>query len=148
MIKNLIIILVFVGLSSCGYNAIYSKNNQTKINVNQIKLEGEKIINRKIVSLLGLIEENSSHYNVEIHSKKILETAAKDKAGNTTIYSLTIVTDFFLLNKNEIVKKKSFTESFSFNNRVNNFDLFQYQQNVENNLTNKIAEQIIIFLNS
>ena len=38
-------------------------------------------------------------------------------------------------------------DSFTYNNNSNKFELAQYQKNIEKNLTNKIAEEIIVFLN-
>ena len=44
------------------------------------------------------------------------------------------------------MKEKTFKEDFSYNNMDNKFDLKIYQNDVENNLTKKIVDQIIIFL--
>ena len=39
-------------------------------------------------------------------------------------------------------RSKQFNRSFTYNDRDNKFDLLQYQKNVENNLINKITEEI------
>ena len=39
-------------------------------------------------------------------------------------------------------------KNVNFNSIKNKFDLLQYQKNIEENLINKIAEEIIIFINS
>ena len=49
--------------------------------------------------------------------------------------------------KNEIMRQKSFSKDFSYNNLDNKFDLTSYQDEVENNLVNKIIEELIIFIN-
>ena len=47
-----------------------------------------------------------------------------------------------------IFKKKKFEENFNYSKTGNNFDLLQYQNNIEINLIDKIRDKIIIFLNS
>ena len=48
---------------------------------------------------------------------------------------------------NRLIKTKAFSEDFTYNNIENKYDLSTYQNDVENNLINKIVEDIIIFLN-
>ena len=51
-----------------------------------------------------------------------------------------------ILNGDKIIKEKIFNENFSYNNKNNKFDLAKYQNEVKNNLVNKIIEQMIIYL--
>tara|TARA_B110000261_G_C12838963_1_gene259478 strand:+ start:334 stop:507 length:174 start_codon:yes stop_codon:yes gene_type:complete len=44
------------------------------------------------------------------------------------------------------VKTKEFSANFTYNNIDNKFNLSQYQKNIENNLTNKIIDEVKIFL--
>ena len=149
MKKKLILFLVFIGLTSCGYESIYTKNKQSKYNtVNKIILDGENRINRKIISILNFDNNKDSIYSVRIDSEKNNTIVAKDSAGNATIYNLQIKIKFSILRNQKIIKTKNFEDSFNYNKSDNNFDLFQYQQNIETNLIQKISEKIIIFLNS
>ena len=45
-----------------------------------------------------------------------------------------------------IIKKRTFTADFIYNNNPNKFDLFQYERNIEKNLINNLSEKIFIFL--
>ena len=153
IIKKFILILVFFAITNCGYSPIYSKKETLNISINKIELKGNKNVNRKIVSLANLVERNNKSYayNLTLDSNKKIETVARDKSGNTSIYKITIITEFYLKdpnNKNKIIKNKSFSSSFSYNSIRNKFDLLQYQKNIEENLINKIAEEITIFINS
>ena len=153
IIKKFILILVFFAITNCGYSPIYSKKETLNISINKIELKGNKNVNRKIVSLTNLVERNNKSYayNLTLDSNKKIETVARDKSGNTSIYKITIITEFYLKdpnNKNKIIKNKSFSSSFSYNSIANKFDLLQYQKNIEENLINKIAEEITIFINS
>jgi len=153
IIKKLTFILIFFLLANCGYEAIYLKKNISNISINKIILEGNKQINRKIITQANLSKNNNETYayDLTLISNKTIESTAKDNSGNTSVYKTTITVKFYLKdpnNQNQIFKEKDFTSSFSYNNMKNKFDLSQYQKNIENNLINKIAEEIIIFLSS
>ena len=44
-------------------------------------------------------------------------------------------------------KQKSFIQNFNYNNIENKIDLSSYQDDVEDNLVNKIVEDLILFIN-
>jgi len=153
IIKKFTFILILFLLANCGYEAIYSKKNISKISINKITLEGNKKINRKIITQANLSKNNNENYAYDLIliSNKTIESAAKDNSGNTSVYKTTITVKFYLKdpnNQNQIFKEKDFTSSFSYNNMKNKFDLSQYQKNIEDNIINKITEEIIIFLSS
>ena len=52
------------------------------------------------------------------------------------------------INKNGTKKIKIFNESFGYNTKSNKFDLKKYESNVQNNLTEKIIENIILYLST
>jgi hypothetical protein len=144
------LIIIFIFLTSCGYQAIYSQKDSLKINIKTINLEGDKKINRKILLLTNLKNQNSSSppYNLKLKSNKNIKVIARDNSGNATIYRTTISVIFSLEFENEIYKQKKFSSNISYNNMKNSFDLSQYQKTIEDNLINKIAEEIIIFINT
>ena len=149
MIKKITLIVLFLSLTSCGYQSIYSSNKQSDYkNINQIKMEGNKSLNRKILSLLNLNEKTDSIYDLKIKSDKNNFVEAKDKAGNPSVYNFQIKTEIYILKNKIIFKKKQFEENFNYSKTGNNFDLLQYQNNIEKNLIDKITDNIIIFLNS
>ena len=152
IIKKFIYILILLALTNCGYQPIYDKSKNINYSIEDIELEGNKKINRKIITFAKLKENNnqSYSYNISLNSNKKIEIVSKDKAGTASIFRTTISVNLSLKdpnNKNIIVKSKNFTSSFSYNNTKNKFDLKQYQKNIEENLIIKIAEEIIIFLN-
>ena len=150
-ISYLIIFLIMVG---CGYEPIYSKKDSYNVSVKNYILEGDKSINRKLISLLNLKENKNQQryvYNLNLISKSITEVSAKDSLGNTSIYKTTISVNFELKNlgnEGKIFKSKNFTASFSYNSMTNKFDLTQYQKTVETNLITTISEEITIYINS
>jgi len=148
MKKNIIILLLITTLTSCGYEPIYLKKNNLDLSIKDYELLGDKAINRKIVSLLNLKKSNKekSWYTLKLDSKKLIESVAKNKAGDTTIFKLTLNIELILSQNDKLVKEKNFITSFTYNNIKNKFDLLQYQKNIEKNLIDKISEEIIIFL--
>jgi len=149
MIKKIILIVIFFSLTNCGYQSIYSVNKQSNYNnINQIKMEGNKNLDRKIISLLNFNKKTNSIYNLKIISEKNNSIVAKDKAGNASIYNFQIKVEIYILKNQTTFKNKSFEENFNYSKTGNNFDLLQYQNNIEANLIDKITDKIIIFLNS
>ena len=54
---------------------------------------------------------------------------------------------FTIIKDGKISKEKTFRESFDYNNIENKYDLSTYQNDVEDNLIDKIVEDLIIFIN-
>jgi len=151
MIKKFSCTLILLLLTSCGYQTIYSDKKYTTTSINEIEIEGNKNISRKIVSLANLGKNSNQNYsyNLTLISNKKIEPVAKDKSGNISVYRTTINVELYLKDPNdqgEIIKQKIFNSSFIYNNIQNKFDLSQYQKNIEKNLIDKIAEEITIFL--
>ena len=148
MKKNIIILLLIATLTSCGYEPIYLKKNSLDLSIKEYELLGDKAINRKIVTLLNLKKSNkkNSWYTLKLDSRKLIESVAKDKAGDTTIFRLTLSIELILSEDDNLVKEKNFITSFTYNNTKNKFDLLQYQKTIEKNLIDKLSEEIIIFL--
>ena len=147
MKKIIFVFLLF--LTSCGYQPLYSGKNTSDFLFNKILLEGDKNINRKIISTLSFKEvPDNFDYDelIIISNKKIVETS-KNSKGQVTSYRTEINVEFKIVNNNEIMKQKNFSKDFSYNNLDNKFDLTSYQDDVENNLVNKIIEELIIFIN-
>jgi hypothetical protein len=109
---------------------------------------GDKNLDRKIISLLNFNKKTNSIYDLKIISEKTSSIVAKDKAGNASVYNFRIKVEIYILKNKIIFKKKKFEENFNYSKTGNNFDLLQYQNNIEINLIDKIRDKIIIFLNS
>ena len=51
-----------------------------------------------------------------------------------------------ILNNQKVIKERNFLKEFSYNNKENKFDLNEYQNRIENNLIDKLIEELIIFI--
>jgi len=150
MIKKIFFLVVVLCLSNCGYNPIYLKKIDTDLLIKDYQLVGDKNINRSIISYLN-IKNNSNRgakYNLTLNSTKLVETVAKDKMGNASVYKTTIRVKLLISEGDILFKTRTFTSDFIYNNSSNKFDFYQYQKNIDKNLINNLSEKILIFLTS
>ena len=148
MIKKKIFLILIIFLSNCGYNPIYLKKIDTEVLINSYQLIGDKNINKSIISYLGIKNNDNTNakYNLELNSTKLVEVVAKNKEGNTSVFKTTITVKLLISEGDSVIKERTFTSSFVYNNTSNKFDLFQYQKNIDKNLINSLSEKISIFL--
>ena len=150
MVKKIIIFLVFLSFTNCGYSPIHLKKNDTSFFIKDFKLEGNKKIGKKIINALNIkdtIDYKKKAYILIINSENKIDTLSKDRAGNITVYKTTVSVALEIKEDGKTIKIKKLSNNFTYNNLDNKFDLSQYQKNIEKNLTNKIIDEIKVFLN-
>ena len=76
-----------------------------------------------------------------------MEETSKNSKGQTESFRTIIMLTLEIKENNTIIKSKNFNENFSYNNMDNKYNLSIYQNEVENNLVNKIIEELILYLN-
>tara|TARA_Y100001980_G_C14379818_1_gene182185 strand:+ start:129 stop:590 length:462 start_codon:yes stop_codon:yes gene_type:complete len=145
-ISFLCFILIF--LNNCGYTPIYSKKSQN-FNINEINTFGKKNANKILISKLKIYKNNpdaNKSFNILINSKSSKTTISKDKKGNPTQFSMALDIDIKITDNfnNEI--KKTFSENSTYDNSENKFDLRKYEDNLIENMSEKIFSEIIILL--
>jgi hypothetical protein len=142
-----IFILLFL-LSACGYQPLYNIN-KSNFFFKDLELYGDKVINRKIISSLKIKENQKKDSTTTIiidSSKKITETS-KNSRGQPETYRTNVVIKLTIKDLEKVIKSKTFEEYFSYDNLDNKYDLLNYQNDIENNLVNKIIEDIILYIN-
>ena len=145
MIKKIFILFFFV--TACGYEPIYVNKNE--VFFKKITLVGDKQINRKIISSLSIKEkpQNLKDNQIILESSKIINTTSKDERGQPKTFRTNVMVKLIILENGIKLKEKIFSENFSYQNRDNKYDLFSYQDDVQNNLINKIIDNLTIFIN-
>ena len=145
--KKIFFILLF--LSSCGYQPLYTSQNQKNFAFEKVTLIGDKILNRRVISALNIKEKRDNNLIDEIilDTNKITRETSKDEKGQVASYRTIISLNLTIKNQDDILKTKIFTEDFSYNTMSNKFDLTEYQREIENNLINKIIDNLIIYMN-
>ena len=141
------ILIIFFFLASCGYQPLYIQKEE--LFFKKINLIGDKKINRKIISSSTIKKNTQSDSNNELileTNKDIIITSRNSKGQPATFKSL-IEVRFTIKEDGKILKQKIFNESFDYNNIENKYDLSVYQTDIEDNLINKIVDDLIIYMN-
>ena len=146
--SKFLLIFAFI-LTSCGYQPIYVNKSLNTLEFAEITINGDRDINRKIINSLSFKENefNDTLNNLLIESSyKTIETSRNSK-GQVQSYRSIITVQLIINNNKETVLNKNFLKDFSYANKDNKFELVQYQNDIKNNLINKIIEDIILFIN-
>ena len=146
--KKILLILFFI-VTACGYEPLYKTNNEIdKINISDIEISGDITLGKKILSKLPvkIIKDKSLNKLILDSNKNIIETS-RNSQGHIASYRTTVIVKLSLLdNKNNLIKERTISKDFLYNTIENKFKLKEYQIEVENNLINKIIEDINIYL--
>ena len=141
------ILIIFFFLASCGYQPLYIQKEQ--FSFKKINLIGDKRINRKIISssTINKNTKNDSNNELILETNKNIITTSRNSKGQPATFKSLIEVKFTIKEDGKILKQKIFNESFDYNNIENKYDLSVYQTDVEDNLINKIVEDLIIYMN-
>ena len=142
--KILFLFFIIIFFNNCGYTPIYSKKSQS-FEIVETEYFGEKKVNNILSNKLKIYKKNPEaikKFNIFINSKTTKATITKDKKGNPTQFSMGI--SITLKINNEI--EKTFLENSTYDNSEDKFDLRKYEDNLIQNMTEKIFSEIILFL--
>ena len=144
------LVITFCLITACsGYQPIYKVKNSNNYIFEEIKLLGDKRINKRIKSSLNLKEDknNQSLNEIKITTNKEINETSKDSKGQVSSYRTTIRLDLLVVNDDEVLKKKSFVKDFSYNKKDNKFELSEYQREIEISLVDEIIKELTMYLN-
>ena len=150
MIKNKIFFFtILIFLTQCGYQTIYSNKN-LNFSVTEIKILNDQNIGRQIKNRLDALNNNTNadNFNLQIDSKFEKTSASKDKQGNPNVFNLSIYVKVNIISDSGIEQSKVFSESINYNNSDNKFNLKRYEDSLKENLTEKIIENLLLYLQS
>jgi len=146
--RNFFLILLFL-LTSCGYQPLFTNKNANDFIFKEIEFKGDKEINRRLISST-FIKKNQDEFTFEkiiFESKKKVTETSKDSKGRPESFRMTIDLVITIIDNGKIVKNKTFSDAFSYKNLDNKFNLSEYENNVQNNLIEKITNDFLIYLN-
>ena len=151
MIQKKIILLLLL-LSSCGYEAIYSKKNSKNysFSVSELNFVGDRTVNLKIKEKLNTYTQSKKDKDfilrISSTSKKII--LAKNTAGDATSFKNTISINVDVLMNNKFKSNFIILESFNYNNISNKFNLKKYEEEIKNNLAETASDKLIFKLSN
>ena len=142
------IIILSLILSNCGFKPIYSSKNSNFeiieiINENENKNSFD--VEKMIMSLSN--QESIRKFKLEMNYKQTFSTILKDSKGDPSKKKLSISVNLVIKNEEgNILTSKNFSEEFSYDVQSDKFNMGQYEDNITNNLNNKISNDIIFLL--
>ena len=148
MFKKILIPILLLFLSSCGYEAIHSKKNfiYYDFSINKLTFAGDRKVNIKIKERLNnyTLNKQDKNFALKISSDTEKVVLAKDIAGDPTSFKIIVKINVEVITKN----KFNIVESFNYNNITNKFDLEQYEREIIRNLAETAAEKLIYKLSN
>ena len=152
MFRKQIILLLLLLLSSCGYEAIYSKKNSVNYNfsVSELNFVGDRTVNLKIKEKLNNYAQakKDKDFILRISSTSEKITLAKNTAGDATSFKNSVSVNVEVLMNNKFKSNFIILESFNYNSISNKFNLKKYEDEIKNNLAETAADKLILKLSN
>ena len=142
--KIFIIILMPIFLFGCGYSKLYSDKDSKSININILKVNGDRDLNSYILSnLKRFSNKEGNKFNININTNYSISEISKDLKGSISNYQLTAVVNFEVEYDNS---KKNITiqENFVMKNLSDNFEKKNYERSIKKNFGNSIVNKLIL----
>jgi len=152
MLQKKIIFLLLLLLSSCGYEAMYSKKSSVNYDftVSDLSFVGDKTINLKIKEKLNNYAQDKKEKDfilkISSTSEKII--LSKNTAGDATSFKNSISINVEVLMNNKFKSNFIILENFNYNNTSNKFDLKQHEKDIKNNLAEAASDKLIFKLSN
>jgi hypothetical protein len=152
MLRKQIILLLLLLLSSCGYEAIYSKKNSANYDftVSDLSFVGDRVVNLKIKEKLKNYAQDKKEkdFILKISSTSEKVIISKNTAGDATSFKNLVSINVEVLMNNKFKSNFIILESFNYNNISNKFDLDQLEKDIKNNLAEAASDRLILKLSN
>ena len=152
MFQKKIILLLLLLLSSCGYEAIYSKKNSSNyvFSISNLSFVGDRTVNLKIKEKLSAFTQDKKDKDLIIRisstSEKII--LAKNTTGDATSFKNVVSINVNVLMNDKFKSNFTISESFNYNNIYNKFNLKRYEEEIINNLAETASDKLIFKLSN
>ena len=152
MFQKKIILLLLLLLSSCGYEAIYSKKNSSNyvFSISDLSFVGDRTVNLKIKEKLSAFTQNKKDkdFIIRISSTSQKTTIAKNTTGDATSFKNVVSINVDVLMNDKFKSSFIILESFNYNNISNKFNLKRYEEEIKNNLAETASDKLIFKLSN
>ncbi len=143
--RNIFIIFVFLFFSNCGFEPIYSVNNE-RLNIEIKSYEGDNITNLKILSKLRTHKNNNSKlFIIKFITDYEKKDLTKDTSGKVQNYELNFSTKFIVVSDGK-EREFIFNEKFIMKNFEDDFEGRNYENDIKENIANLIYQKLMIQL--
>ena len=152
MKKKIFFFLIFLFLSSCGYEALYSKKNQKNydFSISELIFNGDSKVSLKLKEKLNnfTLDEKNKTFKLKISSASKKTIIAKNTAGEATNFKIEITVNVEILKNDTLKSNFVFTESFDYKNNSDKFELKSYEGEIKKNLANITYNKLIFKLSN
>ena len=142
------IVILSIILTNCGFKPIYGSKN-SNFEIIEIINENENKNSFAIEKLVRALsnQEAEKKVKLEMNYKQTFSTILKDNKGDPSKKKLSISVNLIVKNeKDNVLTNKNFTEEFSYDVQSDKFNMAQYEDNITDNLNNKVSNDILFLL--
>lgn len=146
--RNILIILILVLVTGCGFKPIYSSN---KINFSIVDVEFKNnLLNKKISDQIKRLSNNNGEnkFSIKLDTKKEKLIKAKNKKNIPSIFELKIRLNLTVIDSTGEKKLKKFSKQSKYNYNEDKFQLSRYEKELENTLVNQLVLEVLEFLSN
>jgi len=142
MNKILKILILLLTLQGCSFEPILINKN-FDFRFENINSSGDEKINQIIKNNLLSRTSGNKKYEINLNSRKNIQTVSSDSKGDPKIYKLQIKVDYNVLLDEKNVYENTVTKQATYNNITDKYELLQYENNITKSLSTNIAEELL-----
>lgn len=148
MIKKFIIIALLI-LPACGYEPININTTSEAKKFSNIELKGDIELAEKIKSAINVkeIKFNDALENLLIEVNYNKTSTSKDLKGQSSTFKSTIIVKLSIFKNDKIINVDNYKEEFNFERNNSQYLQSAYEQNIKEDLTDRIIKKINLSLN-
>ncbi len=152
--KKIILYFCFLAIYGCaGYEPLFSTKELSYYVIdieNVSKNNLTEKISKRLKNYTSKDNSNKKGYKLEISSNMNNMISSKDGKGNVSSYKMIISVNVKVFNQDSdlLISTLNFNKDFVYNNQENKSNLDKYKKDIQENIINKISQDIIIKLQS
>ena len=141
-IFNLILIILFLNTTGCGFTPILSSTNYNFSYVIE-ESSGSERVNSYINERLKNLNGKEKRYDVILNSREAKNILSKDSKGDPSILEIVINLNYIIKDNEKVLINKILTQRSTYNNISDKFELEKSEEILVENLTRDLAQNII-----
>ena len=143
MNKKLIIFLLFLIISHCGFSPIYNIENKSDYKILVTEKSGEEFINNIISQEISKISNDNGEkiYYIKLNTIYEKSIISKNTKGSPSEYQLKAITNFKIKSNNE-EKEVTFNEKQNIKNLSDIFEMKNYENTIKTNFAISIVRNL------
>lgn len=146
--KNFLIAFLFILITGCGFNPIYSEKNLDKfdISIENLGINGDRTASIFFKNKLNKYssKETKNSINLNLNSKVNRNIKTKDSKGNASSYELILNVSATASNNEGNIFEIFYQEEFEYETITNKAQLKEYEKTIIQNLAENILNKIIM----